>query len=211
MSNLLKPAIILAGAWWFWPSISPYISGGPAGDLDFQVLLGNINNEWRHILPSYRKPRLVIYEGTTQAPEECGGQADSRMPFYCPANGAIYLSPDFVRVIPCSGKSCQFGLATVLAHEVGHAVQHQIGLMSEGPRFELQADCLAGLWAKHEDDRLRREGKPPLVEPGDIEAAMRTAGAFGNPSHGSGQQRQASFYRGWTQGTLAACTRGGAA
>ncbi len=206
MSNLLKTGLALAVAWWGWTTFGPLGS-----DLDFEVLLGNINAEWRQMLPSYRSPQLVIFDGTTRAPEECGGRADSRAPFFCPADQSIYLSPAFSRQIPCWGSGCQFALATVLAHEVGHAVQHQVGLGGGGARFELQADCLAGVWARHEDSRLRREGKPPLVEPGDIEAALHVAGAFGNPGHGSGQQRQASFSRGWTQGTLAACTRGGAA
>jgi uncharacterized protein len=101
----------------------------------------------------------------------------------------------------------------VLAHEVGHHVQNLLGLDGGGPSTELQADCLAGVWAKHEDDRLKRAGKPPLVERGDIEAAMQMASSFGGASHGSGAQRQRAFSTGWQSGALASCTgrQGGAA
>lgn len=211
----LQLALMAAGAWWCWTTISPHLpqavpGSEPGRGKFFQTLLGNIDNEWRQILPSYRAPRLVIFDGATSAPRECGGRADSRSPFYCPSQGAIYLSPLFVREIPCSGKVCDFALAAVLAHEVGHHVQNLLGLDRGGrggPAIELQADCLAGVWAKHEDARLRKAGKPPLVEPGDIDAALKMSGQFGDGgSHGSGSQRQQSFTRGWSSGALASCT-----
>jgi len=85
---------------------------------------------------------------------------------------------------------------------------------------ELQADCLSGVWAKHENDRLQRDGKPLLVEAGDIEAALRTASAIGDDTlqrkatgrvvpdsftHGSSEQRQRWFTTGYRDGTVAAC------
>jgi predicted metalloprotease len=85
---------------------------------------------------------------------------------------------------------------------------------------ELQADCLAGLWAKHENDRLQKEGKAPLVEPDDIEAALRTVSALGDDTlqrkatervvldsftHGSSEQRQRWFSVGYQGKTLGAC------
>jgi uncharacterized protein len=226
--NKIKLALMAAGAWWLWTTLSPYIpqnawgipyapqAGSPGGDRFFETLFGNINNEWRLILPSYRTPRLILFDGSTSAPDECGGRADGRSPFYCPSQGAIYLSPQFVREIPCTGNACQFALAAVLAHEVGHHVQFLLGLDKGGrggPSVELQADCLAGVWAKHENDRLKKEGKPALVEPGDIEAALRMSGQFGDGgSHGSGSQRQRAFSTGWNGGALASCTgRTGAA
>jgi predicted metalloprotease len=154
-----------AGAWWVRTQAAPYLpqstdravphttpTQGKApqtGDDDgewFAAAFGNINHEWRQILPNYRQPGLVIFDGSTSA--GCAGRADSRSPFFCPEDGKIYLAPSFRREIPCSGAPCQFALATVLAHEVGHAVQHQLGLLGGrgGPQVELQADCLAGLW-----------------------------------------------------------------
>jgi uncharacterized protein len=87
-------------------------------------------------------------------------------------------------------------------------------------QVELQADCLSGVWAKHENNRLQREGKPLLVEPGDIDAAMQTASAIGDDTlqrkatgrvvpdsftHGSSEQRQRWFMNGYREGTVAAC------
>jgi uncharacterized protein len=223
--NKIKLALMAAGAWWLWTQVSPYVRVVPraiphtdptqgsaprpssqAGDKFFETSFGNINNEWRQLLPSYRAPRLVIFDGQTRA--GCTGRADARSPFFCPEDGAIYLGASFRREIPCSGSACDFALAVVLAHEVGHAVQNQLGMLRSrgGPSVELQADCFAGVWASHEDARLKREGKPALVEPGDIEAALRMASAFGGRDHGSGEQRQQSFQRGWQGGALASCT-----
>jgi predicted metalloprotease len=220
--NALKLALMAAGAWWLWTLVDPYIAARlvpysePArgtsprtGDF-FETLFGNINNEWSQMLPGYRKPRLVLFDGQTRS--SCT-MATARSPFYCPPEGAIYLSPQFAREVSCSGSACGFALAVVLAHEVGHHVQNLTGIDrggSGGPGLELQADCLAGVWAKHEDERLRREGKPALVEPGDIETAVRMAGQFGDGgSHGSGPQRQHAFSTGWQGGTPASCMRGG--
>ena len=87
-------------------------------------------------------------------------------------------------------------------------------------RMELQADCFAGVWAKHENDRQLGQGKPPFVEPGDIDAAMKTAAAIGDDTlqrkatgrvvpdsftHGSAEQRQRWFTTGFRQGTVGAC------
>jgi uncharacterized protein len=87
-------------------------------------------------------------------------------------------------------------------------------------QVELQADCFAGIWAKRENNRLEREGKPPLVEAGDIEAALQTASAIGDDTlqrkatgrvvpdsftHGSSEQRQRWFMNGYRDGTVAAC------
>jgi len=124
----------------------------------------------------------------------------------------------------------------VIAHEVGHHVQNLLGILPKVQqqqrsldrtagnrlqvRVELQADCFAGVWAKHQNDAERAKGKPAFIEPGDIEAAMQTAAAIGDDTlqrraggavvpdsftHGSAEQRQRWFTTGLKQGTVQAC------
>jgi predicted metalloprotease len=181
-----------------------------------RTAVGNINREWSDMLGGrYRKPLLVMYSGQTTAPG-CNtedGMAHSQMgPFMCPQTGRIYLDPAFFgRVCNINSASCKFVAASIIAHEIGHSVQTQLGLGNGGPQFELQADCLSGVWAKHEDERLRKQGKPGLVEPGDVEAATRVLSSLAadrQRSHGTGAQRAAAFQKGWQGGTLASCTGG---
>jgi len=221
-------------------------TGKPSDDIGrfVSTVLGNIDAEWTDIFQrdgkTYRKPVLVLYQGQTQA--ACGGVAQSAMgPFYCPTDQKVYLDTSFFREIEsrfrgCEGKACEFSQAYVIAHEVGHHVQNLLGILPKVQqqqqgmdrasgnrlqvRVELQADCLAGVWAKHENDRLQRKGEPPLVEAGDIEAAMQTASAIGDDTlqrkatgrvvpdsftHGSAEQRQRWFMTGYRSGTVAAC------
>jgi uncharacterized protein len=223
-------------------------TGKPSDDIGrfVSTVLGNIEVEWTDIFrqdgKTYRKPVLVLYQGQTGA--ACGGAAQSAMgPFYCPNDQKIYLDTSFFREIEtrfqgceAGSKSCQFSQAYVIAHEVGHHVQNLLGILPKiqqqqqgmdrasanrlQVRVELQADCLSGVWAKHENDRLRRDGKPPLVEAGDIESALRTASAIGDDTlqrkatgrvvpdsftHGSSEQRQRWFTTGYRDGTVASC------
>jgi len=221
-------------------------TGKPSDDIGrfVSTILGNIDAEWTDIFQrdgkTYRKPVLVLYQGQTQA--ACGGQAQSAMgPFYCPTDQKVYLDTSFFREIEsrfrgCEGKACEFSQAYVIAHEVGHHVQNLLGVLprvqqqqqrmdrTDANRLqvqvELQADCLAGIWASHENKRLQSQGKPLLVEPGDIDAAMQTASAIGDDTlqrkatgrvvpdsftHGSSAQRQRWFMNGYREGTVAAC------
>jgi uncharacterized protein len=185
----------------------------------FRAVVGNINREWIDIFRAegrtYQPPTLVLYSGATRAPGD--GEARSAMgPFYCPPDQKIYIDPsEFIGELQhqfgnCRGNSCKFVMmATVVAHEISHHVQHQLGMGGRGgPAEELQADCFAGVWAKRENDRLIREGEPALIEPGDVEAAVRTYGSMGGGSgrHGSGAQRAAWLSAGLRQGTIAACS-----
>jgi len=221
-------------------------TGKPSDDIGrfVSTILGNLDREWTDVFQrdgkTYRKPVLVLYQGQTSA--ACGGVAQSAMgPFYCPEDQKVYLDTSFFREIEtrfrgCEGKACEFSQAYVIAHEVGHHVQNLLGVLPKVQqqqrgmdrtsanrlqvRVELQADCLSGLWAKHENERLQRDGKPPLVEAGDIEAALRTASAIGDDTlqrkatgrvvpdsftHGSSEQRQRWFMTGFREGTVAAC------
>jgi uncharacterized protein len=221
-------------------------TGKPSDDIGkfVSTVLGNIDAEWTDIFQrdgkTYRKPILVLYQGQTQA--ACGGAAQSAMgPFYCPTDQKVYLDASFFREIEsrfrgCEGKACEFSQAYVIAHEVGHHVQNSLGILPRVQqqqqrmdrteanqlqvKVELQADCLAGIWASHENKRLQSQGKPLLVEPGDIDAAMQTASAIGDDTlqrkatgrvvpdsftHGSSAQRQRWFMNGYREGTVAAC------
>jgi len=222
--------------------------GKPSDDMGrfVSTIVGNINREWTDIFAqdgrTYRKPILVLYNQAT--PAACGGVAQSAMgPFYCPEDQKVYLDTSFFKEIEnrfhgceVGSTSCRFAQAYVIAHEVGHHVQNLLGILPKiqqqqqqldktsanrlQVRVELQADCLAGVWARHENERLQKEGKPPLVEPGDVEAALQTASAIGDDTlqrratgrvvpdsftHGSSEQRQRWFSTGFREATVAAC------
>jgi predicted metalloprotease len=198
---------------------------------------------------TYSKPALVLYHGVTEA--TCGGAAARAAGlFYCPQGGKIYIDPSFLRDIEnrfqdCEARSaCRFAQAYVIAHLAGHHVQNQLGILLKigktrqtmdreaagrlQARAELQADCLAGVWAKHGNERRQRDGKPPLVETGSVEPSLRAASAAGDEAvrrngaahddgahdrivprdsftHGSEEQRQRWFTTGFREGTVASC------
>ena len=165
-------------------------------------------------------------------------------PFYCPVDNKMYLDTSFFdelatrfRGCDVGSKACVFAQSYVIAHEVGHHVQNMLGVLNRATtaqrsaggqaaanriqvQVELQADCFAGIWAKHENDLLLRQGKPPMIEPGDVEAALRTAAAIGDDTlqkrsrgfavpdsftHGTSEQRQRWFNNGFRGGTVASC------
>jgi len=226
----------------------PTQPGSPDDDMGQFVsrVLGSTDAQWKTIFSqegrSYHAPVLVLYSGMTHA--DCGGVAQSAMgPFYCPADQKVYLDTSFFdqiatrfRGCDVGSKSCQFAQAYVVAHEIGHHVQNQLGILQKTQqlqrtvdkaeanaiqvRVELQADCLAGVWANHENEHLRSQGKPPMVEPGDVEAALRTAAAIGDDTlqrrsqgyvvpdsftHGTSEQRQRWFANGYRTGKVSSC------
>ena len=210
-------------------------------------VLGSTELQWKQIFAKdgriYRPPVLVLYRGATHA--SCGGEAQSAMgPFYCPADQKVYLDTSFFdqiatrfRGCDAGSRTCQFSEAYVVAHEVGHHVQNLLGILPKAQQaqraadsraaanhiqvqVELQADCLAGVWANRENEMLKSEGKPAFIEPGDVEAALRTAAAIGDDTlerrargyvvtdsftHGSSDQRQRWFNTGFRSGSVAAC------
>jgi predicted metalloprotease len=221
-------------------------TGAPSDDIGGFVsrVLGSTEAQWKDIFSkggaTYRPPILVMYRGQTDAP--CGGRAQSAMgPFYCPVDQKVYLDTSFFREIEtrfrgCEGSACQFSQAYVIAHEVGHHVQNLLGILpkvqnaqrsmdkTEGNalqvRVELQADCLAGVWANHENQREKDRGRPPFVDQDDIDAALQTAAAIGDDTlqrkatgrvvpdsftHGSSEQRQRWFSTGFREGTVSSC------
>jgi len=202
------------------------------------AVLGNTEDTWAAIFKAgnsqYSPPRLRLYSGFVQG--GCGFAQSATGPFYCPNDRRIYLDTSFfrdmrVRFRGCSGRACEFADAYVIAHEVGHHVQNLLGILPKARqaqeasggraaanriqvRVELQADCLAGVWAHHSDQRWN------TLEPGDVEAALQTAAAIGDDrlqrqaqgyvvpdafTHGASQQRQRWFSIGLKEGKLAAC------
>lgn len=169
---------------------------------------------------------MVIYTGRTQT---AGGVADARMgPFYMPADQTIYIDPTFFQEMKDRfGAAGDFAQANVVAHEVGHHIQHllhitdkvhsQRGKISDteynrlSVRLELQADFLAGVFAHHAEDQFK------FLEDGDIEEAMRCAEAIGDDrlqqmsrgeiepdlfTHGTSAQRKRWFMKGFQSGNL---------
>ncbi|BAT59130.1 putative neutral zinc metallopeptidase [Variibacter gotjawalensis] len=200
-------------------------------------VLGDTEDRWKDIFQqagrSYKAPGLVMYDGATRS--ACGGANSQMGPFYCPNDQKVYLDTDFFtelekRFRGCSGKACQFSAAYVIAHEIGHHVQMQLGILpkvqqlqqqldeSESNKLqvmvELQADCFAGVWANQAQKKLN------FIEPGDVEAALQTASAIGDDAmqrkmqgrvvpdsftHGSSEQRMRWFKTGLTSGKVSEC------
>jgi hypothetical protein len=143
----------------------------------------------------------VLFRNATEA-RACGRAEAAMGPFYCPGDQKVYLDTSFFNQIEtrfrgCQGSACRFSQAYVIAHEVGHHVQNQLGILPRATsaqraagdkakanhiqvQVELQADCFAGVWAKRENDSLIAQGKPAFIESGDIDAALRTAAAIGD-------------------------------
>jgi len=203
------------------------------------AILGSTEAEWKEVFDqagkSYQPPTLVMFSGATQS--GCGFARAAMGPFYCPIDQKVYLDTSFFqdlerrfRGCDVGSKTCQFSQAYVIAHEIGHHVQNLLGILpkvqqaKEGVekadanalqvRVELQADCLAGVWAN------RAQAKWQFIEPGDVEAALQTASAIGDDrlqrqsqgyvvpdafTHGTSAQRARWFTAGLKSGQVASC------
>ena len=162
----------------------------------------------------YQPARMVLY--TDVVSSGCGSASSAVGPFYCPLDRKVYIDLSFYRELQSRfGASGDFAEAYVIAHEIGHHVQNLHGKLEGGGSVdtELQADCLAGVWA-------HSAGSRDLLEPGDMEEALDAAAAVGDDNiqkkttgtvrpetwtHGSSQQRQAAFRRGYQGGKLSSC------
>jgi predicted metalloprotease len=198
------------------------------------VTLADTEEVWAGIFATqlgreYRPATLVLFKGVTQSP--CGGASGATGPFYCPADRKAYLDTDFFTTLERQlGARGDFAAAYVVAHEIGHHVQNELGLLgraneirrqvspAEGNaisvRIELQADCFAGLWAR------AAEAQFGSLEPGDIEEAMEAARRIGDDTlqrnagrvprphtftHGTSEQRMRWFLEGYRTGDIASC------
>jgi len=177
----------------------------------------------------YQKPRLVLFSGAT--PTACGTGQSAMGPFYCPGDQKVYIDLSFYETMRRQlGAPGDFAQAYVVAHEVGHHVQNQMGLTEKmeqarqrvsereynalSVRLELQADCFAGIWAHH------NHKSKAILEPGDVEEALNAAAAIGDDAlqrksqgqvvpdsftHGTSEQRQRWFNKGLELGSVKAC------
>ena len=221
------------------PAIESTQSGQPRSPAEDEMarfvsmVLADTEDTWGPIFKAggaqYREPGMVLYTGATRS--GCGvGQAEMG-PFYCPADGKVYLDLAFFDELGQRyGAQGDFAQAYVIAHEVGHHVQNLLGISDKvqqarqrvsereanllSVRLELQADCLSGVWANHAH-RSRQ-----VLEAGDVEEGLAAASAVGDDrmqkqargfavpdsfTHGSAAQRVRWFRAGLESGELRAC------
>jgi uncharacterized protein len=197
------------------------------------VVLADTEDTWRPIFEragrTYHEPRLVLFTDAVQS--ACGMNSAAVGPFYCPPDQKVYIDLGFYRDLERQlGAPGDFAQAYVIAHEVGHHVQNELGISDKvhslqgraseaeanalSVRLELQADCLAGVWANHAD-RARH-----VLEQGDVEEALNAAAQIGDDrlqkrsqgyvvpesfTHGSSAERTRWFRRGLELGSVDAC------
>jgi uncharacterized protein len=241
----IDPRTLIGGAEILSGSGQQQTEAGPTGTPSDQMghfvsaILGSTEVEWKEIFAqagkTYQPPTLVMFSGATKS--ACGFAQAAMGPFYCPLDQKVYLDTSFFqdlerrfRACDVGSKTCQFSQAYVIAHEIGHHVQNQLGILTKVQeaqrgmdkadanalqvRVELQADCLAGVWAN------RAQAKWQFIEPGDVEAALQTASAIGDDrlqrqaqgyvvpdafTHGTSAQRTRWFMTGLKSGQVASC------
>ena len=202
------------------------------------LVLGDTEDSWTEIFAAsgktYHPPKLRLFAGTEPTP--CAFAQSAMGPFYCPRDQRVYLDTSFFDDLQnkfggCTdSKACRFSEAYVIAHEVGHHVQDELGILprvtaqqasaskTEGNalqvRVELQADCFAGVWAN------RAQQKHSFLDPGDVDQALQTASAIGDDrlekaaqgyvvpdsfTHGTSEQRKRWFSNGFNSGQVPDC------
>ena len=215
---------------------TPARHGVPADDETAQFVskvLASTEDTWHEAFRAngkqYQEPKLVLFSGVT--PTACGTGQSAMGPFYCPGDQKVYIDLSFFNDLKSRFKAPgEFAQAYVIAHEVGHHVQHLLGISDKvhqarqrvseregnalSVRLELQADCLAGVWGKRTDTMKN------VLEPGDLEAALTAASAIGDDrlqqqaqgrivpesfTHGSSAQRVRWFKRGFESGDMNQC------
>lgn len=193
-------------------------------------VLASTEDTWAQLFQErgqqYQPAGFIFYSGRGQS--GCGAAQSAMGPFYCPSDNSIYLDTDFYGELQNRfGAAGDFAQAYVIAHEVGHHIQHLTGVLDQAQaqqnrlsaregnavqvQVELQADCFAGVWAARNRSRL---------EPGDVQEGLTAASAIGDDTlqkktqgrvvpesftHGTSAQRQAALKRGLDSGDPAAC------
>ncbi len=208
----------------------------PASDLQAKfvsTVLADTEDVWTELFRAqnaqYIKPKLVLFTGQTRT--ACGTGSTAAGPFYCPGDQKVYIDLAFYRLMQERFHvNSEFAQAYVIAHEVGHHVQHLLGIdeqvaaarqsgnergaNSASVKLELQADCFAGVWAFHANQARS------ILEKGDVEGALAAATAIGDDTlqrqsqgqvvpdsftHGTSAQRVRWFSRGLESGQLKQC------
>lgn len=212
-------------------------SAQPAANDDMRnfvaVVLAETEDVWNEQFSNagrtYQEPKLVLFSGAVDS--ACGFAQSATGPFYCPGDQKVYLDLAFFDELHSRfGASGDFAQAYVIAHEIGHHVQAQLGIIQKVTQLqarasssdknklnvmlELQADCLAGMWA-HQAQKKR-----DILEAGDLEEGINAASAVGDDriqkktqgyvvpdsfTHGSSAQRVSWFKKGFEQGNFQAC------
>ncbi len=220
------------------PPVTAGTPNDPTGKF-VALVLGDTEDRWTEIFAAsgktYHPPRLRLFSGSEPTP--CAMAQSAMGPFYCPRDQRIYLDTSFFEDLQkkfggCSNSNaCKFSEAYVIAHEVGHHVQDELGILprvilaqqASGSkvernqlqvRVELQADCLAGVWAN------RAQRKRDFLDSGDVDQALQTASAIGDDrlqkqaqgyivpdafTHGTSEQRKRWFMNGFKDGNVGAC------
>ena len=244
-------AIVLIG-WFFGVDLTPLLGGGGGGPAYTEgpgepiserdevygefasSVLGYTEQIWERefreqLGREYDPPQLVLFTGQTQT--ACGFGQAATGPFYCPADERAYLDTSFFDTLAQRlGAEGDFAAAYVIAHEVGHHIQNELGILSQvneiqrtsgqaeanamQVRVELMADCLAGIWAREVGDRYG------VLEHGDLDEALNAAAQIGDDAlardagrtvrpdtftHGTSEQRQRWFSTGYETGSIEAC------
>jgi len=244
--GLVGVIAVLAIGYFTGIDVSPLLQGGgtvqtqqgaPISPADTKAtqfsaqVLATTEDVWTNVFAQqlnrqYQPPKLVVFSGVTQSP--CGGASGATGPFYCPADSKAYLDTSFFTLLDQRmGAGGDFAAAYVIAHEVAHHVQNQLGILPKvnaarqqaskveanalTVRLELMADCLSGIWA------VNVKG---LMEKGDLQEALNAARKIGDDhlqrqagrvpqphtfTHGTSAQRARWFARGYESGDVGQC------
>ncbi len=219
------------------PQPSRRTTGAPSDQTGqfVSAILAENEDVWAEILPAQKNirfvpPKLVLFDGQTRS--GCGAAQASMGPFYCPADQKVYLDTSFFNDMKRRfGGGGDFAYAYVIAHEIGHHIENQLGILGKvqqaqqraagsadanglSVRVELMADCLAGVWAANASQKWQ------VIEPGDVDKALATAESIGDDrlqkasrgyavpdsfTHGSSAQRKAWLQKGLQSGQIDSC------
>lgn len=217
------------------PSAPVELTAEDRAEGDFvSVVLADTEEIWTKVFAEqlgqpYRPATLVLFKEATRS--ACGGASEATGPFYCPADRKVYLDTAFFTTMHQRlSAGGDFAAAYVVAHEIGHHIQNELGILGEATRIrqqvsetesnaisvmvELQADCLSGIWAREAADTLG------VVEAGDVEEAVNAARQIGDDTlqrnagqrpmphtftHGTSEQRSRWFMTGLRSGQIADC------
>ena len=231
VSNLLAP--LIQGS--MSPQVqeqAPQTAQNDEASQFVRTVLAETEDTWTPIFAKmgrqYQPPKLVLFSGMVQS--ACGVSSAQAGPFYCPGDYQIYIDLSFLKQLQQMGAPGDFAFAYVIAHEVGHHVQNLVGVAQQvrerqmrvskaqanalSVKMELQADCLAGVWINHTENRNA------ILEEGDVREGLDAAAAVGDDqimknagravnreafTHGSSQERMQWFTQGMRQGDINQC------